>query len=159
MNFTAYDVWHAQDCLNPCVHANVMTLSPDTDSDTSRPYHHPFQYAWILGIFHADVVHTVPGSLMVFKRMEFLWVRRFEYDYRWKAGLKRCRLHRICFTPHSDLHTFGFMDPDDMIHGAHLIPAFAHSLNTSGDDSDYNYYYVNRYVSDLQAGNMADFLL
>ena len=46
-----------------------------------------------------------------------------------------------------------------MIRGAHLIPAFAHGETTSGDDSDFNYYFVNRYVSDLQAGNMIDFVL
>ena len=91
--------------------------------------------------------------------MEFLWVQRFEYDYRWKAGLKRHRLHQICYTLHSDPCAFGFMDPDDLIHGAHLIPAFAHSQTTSEDDSDYSYYYVNRYVSDLQAGNMTYFVL
>jgi len=81
----------------------------------------------------------LPGSQAVFKTMEFLWVRWFKYDYGWKAGLKRCRLHRVSFVQQGDYHAYGFLDPDDVIHGAHLIPAFAHGQS----NDDYNYFYVN----------------
>jgi len=71
--------------------------------------------------------------------MEFLWVRWFEYDYGWKAGLKRRRLHRVRFVPQGEAHAYGFLDPDDVIRGAHLIPAFAHGQT----NSEHKYFYVN----------------
>jgi hypothetical protein len=56
-NFTTYDVRRDQDCLNPDTYADVMMLSRETD-----PNAHPYWYARILGVFHADVLHTGPHS-------------------------------------------------------------------------------------------------
>ena len=126
--------------MNPRVHSEIMTLSPESESESEDSRHwHPFRYARILGIFHVDVVHAVPGSQAVFKTMEFLWVRWFEYDNRWRAGLNRRRLHRIRFVQQDHMQAYGFLDPDDVIHGMHLIPAFTHSQN----NNEYNYFYVN----------------
>jgi len=52
---------------------------------------------------------------------------------------------------------FGFLDPDQVIRGVHLIPAFAHGrtdhymgpsfIHREEDgDTDWRYFYVNMYV-------------
>ncbi|KAE9403281.1 hypothetical protein BT96DRAFT_815333, partial [Gymnopus androsaceus JB14] len=40
VNYTTYDMRHAQDSINPCMHPHVMVLSDDDD--------HPYCYACIL---------------------------------------------------------------------------------------------------------------
>jgi hypothetical protein len=128
-----------------------MTLAPEADAS------HPFAYAQILGIFHADVVHNVAGASTIPQPMEFLWVRRYRIDNTWRAGSKRKRLHRLEFLPDTDPNAFGFLDPDEVIRGAHIIPAFASGttsellaarsvgrLPRDGlDDEDWKKYYVN----------------
>jgi hypothetical protein len=50
---------------------------------------------------------------------------------------------------------FGFLDPQHVVRGVHLIPAFAHgrtemllppsiARSTSDDNEDWTFYYVNR---------------
>ena len=56
VNYTTYDVHRAQDTINPRTdHCDIMLLAP-LDSA------HPFLYACILGIFHANVIYSSPGS-------------------------------------------------------------------------------------------------
>ncbi|KAI6039572.1 hypothetical protein EDC04DRAFT_2521488, partial [Pisolithus marmoratus] len=59
------------------------------------------------------------------------------------------------FPPMNDHGTFDFIDPANILHGCHLIPAFtkgrSHSDCTSlspitRDSDDWNYYYVNRFA-------------
>jgi hypothetical protein len=131
-----------------------MMLAPDDGVD--NPDQHPFTYARVIGVFHVDVVHNVPGASTVPQSIPFLWVRRFRLDRRFKGGFKRKRLHRIEFLPDSDPAAFGFVNPDEVIRGAHLIPAFAHgptervpytSLARRKDEfDDWAYHYVNLYV-------------
>jgi hypothetical protein len=132
-----------------------MYLAPDGDES------HPFSYAQIIGIFHADVVNTAPGANPKPESMEFLWIRRYKLDRTWRGGLKKKRLFRLEFLPEADPDAFGFLNPDEVIRGAHIIPAFARGttedLLSSGsigclprpgltDDQDWRYYYVNLYV-------------
>ncbi|KAJ7673060.1 hypothetical protein DFH06DRAFT_53284 [Mycena polygramma] len=155
VNYTSYDVRRGQDCLNPRTHSDLMVLAPDGDTS------HPFSYAQILGIFHADVVNTAPGADPNAQSMEFLWVRRYRLDSTWRAGFKKKRLHRLEFLPDTDSNAFGFLNPDEVIRGTHIIPAFARGKTTellaSGsagrlphngltDDEDWRYYYVNFFV-------------
>ena len=60
--------------------------------------------------------------------------------------------------PSDDAEAFRFLDPDDIIRGSHLIPAFAHgselnsrvpSVANNGKQA-WNYYYVNWCVTLLQ---------
>ena len=62
VNYTTYDMRRAQDSLNPRIpgHADVMVLSPENDEDNEDP--HPYWYAHILGIYHANVRHMGPKS-------------------------------------------------------------------------------------------------
>lgn len=152
LNYTTYDVRRGQDCLNPRTHSDIMYLAPEGDTS------HPFLYAQIIGIFHADVVNTAPGESPVPQVMEFLWVRRYRIDPTWRGGFKRKRLFRVEFLPDSDPDAFGFLNPDEIIRGSHIMPAFASGRTedflSSGslgrlprdgltDSQDWRYYYVN----------------
>ncbi|KAJ7728797.1 hypothetical protein DFH07DRAFT_969711 [Mycena maculata] len=132
-----------------------MYLAPEDDET------HPFSYAQIVGIFHADVVNTAPGANPKPEALEFLWIRRYRLDHTWRGGFKRKQLFHLEFLPDTDQNTFSFLNPDEVICGAHLIPAFAsgttEELLSSGsighlprprltDDQDWRYYYVNMFV-------------
>ncbi|KAF7326767.1 hypothetical protein MVEN_02595700 [Mycena venus] len=132
INYTTYDVRRGQDSMNPRTHADIMMLAPDDGA--ANPDQHPFTYARVLGVFHVDVV------------------RYFRLDRNFKGGLKRKRLHRVEFLPDFDPAAFGFVNPDEVIRGSHLIPAFAHGITDQFPPSlcrrkdeldDWKYHYVN----------------
>ncbi|KAF7359981.1 hypothetical protein MVEN_00725000 [Mycena venus] len=155
VNYTTYDVRRGQDCLNPRTHSDVMYLAPEGDTT------HPFSYAQIIGIYHADVLNTADAANAQLQSMQFLWVRRYRLDRTFRGGFQRKRLHRLEFLPESDPNAFGFLNPDEVIRGAHIIPAFAHGctaelltgesigrLDRDGleENEDWRYYYVNFFV-------------
>lgn len=152
VNYTSYDIRRCQDSMNPRTQANIMTPAADLDPDTGlSPTGHPFAYARVLGLYHADIIHSVVGRRPSVHTMEFLWVRWYKIDTRHRAGFASRRLHRVELVSEDDPSAFGFVDPDDVIRGVHLIPAFAHG--TIDGNSDYlasasghllwKYYYVN----------------
>lgn len=99
-----------------------MMLSDESESG------HPYLYARIVDIFHAEVGYKEPGrSICKFNRMEILWVRWFTFDSSFPCGFAAKRLPRIQFVQHTDddMDTFGFLNPDYILRGAHLIPAFS----------------------------------
>ncbi|KAJ7105541.1 hypothetical protein C8R44DRAFT_639148, partial [Mycena epipterygia] len=152
VNYTSYDVRRGQDSMNPRTHADVMRLAPEDGPEDQ----HAFTYARIIGVFHVDVIHSVPGASTVPVPISFLWVRNFRLDHRFKGGFARKRLHRVEFVPDSDPTAYGFLDPDEVIRASHLIPSFAHgptprfeytSLARHKDEfDDWKYHYVNLYV-------------
>ncbi|KAK6991432.1 hypothetical protein R3P38DRAFT_3331688 [Favolaschia claudopus] len=97
-----------------------MYLAPEEENPV-----HPFSYAQIIGIFHADILNLADGPGAKIQTKEFLWIRRYRIDKTFRAGFKRRRLHRLEFLPDSDPQAFGFLDPDEVIRGSHIIPAFA----------------------------------
>ncbi|KAH7918336.1 hypothetical protein BV22DRAFT_1134671 [Leucogyrophana mollusca] len=157
INYTTYDVRRAQDVINPSTtHNNIMTLATTApDAPECFPSQHPFRYARVVGIFHANVIFTGPGTPDYNTRhLEFLWVRWYEIEEE-SAGWDASRLDRVRFLPMADEDAFGFLDPKDVLRGCHVIPAFAcgklHadgiSISRCVDDSqDSKYYYVNRFV-------------
>ncbi|KAK7450167.1 hypothetical protein VKT23_013050 [Stygiomarasmius scandens] len=129
INYTTYDVRRDQDIINPRTdHCTVMVRSPDTS-----PNVHPYWYARVLGIFHADVIwlDKAGGGVQQMERMEFLWVRWFgeEPGYRW--GIKSARLPKVGFVPGSDEYAFGFLDPSLVVRACHLIPDFVRGRTTA----------------------------
>ena len=158
VNYTTYDGRRNQDIINTRTHADVMVLCPG-ERDVPEDEQHPYWYARVYGIFHAHVQYTGPGSQRAkTKKMEFLWVRWFERDMTAPGGFRARRLDRVGFVDAQDPHAFGFLDPDAVIRGAHLIPAFHYGKHdeedllpqsslqrerTGEDQCDWRYYYVN----------------
>ncbi|KAF9474973.1 hypothetical protein BDN70DRAFT_814828 [Pholiota conissans] len=122
INYTTYDIRRDYDTINPRTHPFVMVASPEIKSDPSA---HPFWYAQVLGVFHADVQHTGPNSTnMAWKSMDFLWVRWLGMEPGRSFGRKEAKLPKLGFVPETDDYAFGFLDPGLVLRGCHLIPAF-----------------------------------
>jgi hypothetical protein len=157
VNYTTYDLRRAQDSLNPRIqgHGDVMVLSPENEEENKNP--HPYWYARILGIYHANVRHLGSNSKSdQSQHMEFLFVRWFGRELTPEPGWKAKRLLCLGFVPGNDETAFGFLDPAQVIRGVHLIPAFAwghvtkylpqRSVIARGlkePDEDWQSYYVN----------------
>ncbi|KAF7372504.1 hypothetical protein MVEN_00112300 [Mycena venus] len=121
VNYTTYDMRIDQDSVNPRTHADVMVIYPETG-----PGAHPFWYARVLGVFHADVLHTGPESRTNGSQsMEFLWVRWFGIEPNYRSGFKVARLPKVGFVQEDDPNAFVFLDPALVLRGCHLVPAFA----------------------------------
>jgi hypothetical protein len=95
-----------------------MVRSPETEAGA-----HPHWYCQLLGIFHANVCRVTETDYTDREPMDFLWVRWLEPGYR--AGIKKARLPKVGFVPESDPYAFGFLDPQYVIRGSHLMPDFA----------------------------------
>ena len=60
INYTTYDLRQETDTINPHTdHRNIMLLAQD---DRSSAISHPFCYARVLGVYHANVIFTGPES-------------------------------------------------------------------------------------------------
>jgi hypothetical protein len=57
--------------------------------------------------------------------MDVLWVRWFGHDANYRSGFTARRLPRIGFFDGSEDRAFGFLDPNQVIRAAHLMPAFS----------------------------------
>jgi len=119
INYTTYNVRRDEDVLHTGTsHRNVMVLNPD-----SSPSEHPFVYACVLGIFHANVIY-LGRDIMDYQaqRLEFLWVRWYKVDRHggWDAGL----LDRVHFPPINHEESFSFLDPADVLWSCHILPTF-----------------------------------
>lgn len=151
INYTTYDVRRAQDSINPNTdHRDIMLLS-----DTPNSAAHPFCYARVLGIFHANVIYNGPGLVDYQpRRLEFLWVRWFEVIESHQEQ-DACKLDALRFVPMAADDAFGFVDPIDVLRSCHLIPNFSKGKlhpdcqarsRASQDAHDAKQYYVNRLV-------------
>jgi hypothetical protein len=153
-NYTSYDVRRGQDVMNPLTsHHNIMVLADPEDNNESTS-DHPFRYARILGVYHANVVYVGHGMIDYQPhRFEFLWVRWYKNSGVVRNGWLDQKLDRIRFPPMADPDSFGFVDPSDVLRGCHVIPAFSRGklysdgkgMSTCARDSgDWAEYYVNR---------------
>ena len=159
VNYTTYDLRRAQDSLNPRTHADFMTLSHEDLDDMDPRKTFPYWFGRIMGIFHTVVMYTEPGSHCEPpqpQQMEFLFIQWFGRDLKHHGGWRNKRLHRIRFIDGDDDAVFGFLDPQEVIQGVHLIPAFHYgqmrelfppSCTACPDhdkDEDCQYFYVNQ---------------
>jgi hypothetical protein len=155
VNYTTYDVRRDRDTINTSSHPFVMVRSPETGEGV-----HLYWYAQVLGIYHAPIWTTHPAaSGNSVQQMQFLWVRWLGAEPRYRSGSQVAHLPKIGFVEATDGDAFGFLDPDLVIRGSHLIPAFhsgrTHNLmpydgstiaRTDGEKDDWVNYYVNMYV-------------
>jgi hypothetical protein len=153
LNYTTYDVRRAQDTINPNTdHRDIILLSAE-DADTPN---HQYTYARVLGIYHVNVIYIGSGvSNFRPQRMEFLWVRWFAntIDEPVQRSWVRRQLDCLQLLPVNHLDAFGFVDPANVLRGAHLMPRFAKGRqHTNGkgisecarDSQDWRQYYVGR---------------
>jgi hypothetical protein len=56
--------------------------------------------------------------------MKFIFMWWFGCDLKHYRGWRNKRLHQIGFIDGDDDAAFGFLDPQEVIRGVHLIPAF-----------------------------------
>jgi hypothetical protein len=156
VNYMTYDLRREQDCINPRTRADLMVLSHENDNER-----HPYWYARLICIFHIDVwYYGGENTLSTPKHMDVLFVRWFGRDMSFNGGFSSKCLHRIGFLTDdidSDPGCFGFIDPDQVIRGVHLIPAYAYGRTEKylgpsfarceeEGDEDWLYFYVNMYV-------------
>ncbi|KAG2033983.1 hypothetical protein BDR03DRAFT_935455 [Suillus americanus] len=136
-NYTTYDLRREQDTINPRTHADIM----------------------VIRILHLDVWYYGDKNTSTLKplRMDVLFVRWFARDVTFKGGWSAKHLHRLGFFTGDDPGCFGFLDPDNVICGVHLIPAFAHERtdhymgpsfvhHEEDGDTDWRFHYVNIFV-------------
>ncbi|KAG2336123.1 hypothetical protein BDR05DRAFT_897160, partial [Suillus weaverae] len=151
VNYTTYNLRRAQDSLNPCTHADIMVLARDQEDS------HPYWYARVIGIFHTNIRYMRQGACPAIKRVDFLWVQWFARDITAPAGWAAKRLPRVGFYDGNDESAFGFLDPDLVIRGVQLIPAFQHkhtstllgpsiARQAADKDEDWDWYCVNMSV-------------
>jgi hypothetical protein len=116
INFTTYDMRRDQDIINVRTRSDVMVLSDDEDAD------YPYWHCRVIGIMHVNVREV--GDKANFKRLDILWVRWYGLhgEYAWGCSAKR--LPRVGFGHSDDSDTLGFLDPADILHACHMIPAF-----------------------------------
>jgi hypothetical protein len=150
VQYTSYDVHRAQDTLNPRFnHHFVMVTSGDNNPD------HPYWYAKVLGIYHANIIRSDDTATRTPRRMEFLWVRWMELVE--PGSWDRCELDRVAYiSANTYRDAFGFLDPASVLRAAHLIPAFkfgrlvnhaSHILALDDlAEGDWHSYYINRFV-------------
>jgi hypothetical protein len=154
VNYTTYNVRRSQDVLHAFTsHRDIMVLAGSTDGGEAAN-DHPFSYARVLGIYHANVVYKGPGMVNYQpQRLEFLWVRWYRTVETLSAGWSARKLDLIQFPSMTEEDAFGFVDPSDVLRCCHIIPAFARGKSHADgkglsrcaqDSSDWVAYYVNR---------------
>lgn len=88
--------------------------------------------------------------------MQFLWVRWLGSEPGYRSGSRVARLPKVGFVEVNDEDAFGFLDPDLVIRGSHLIPAFYSGRTcdlmpynglTAARPADENDDWVNFYVN------------
>lgn len=153
INYTTYDVHRGQDTINPNTnHCNVMVLADSNDSDAET---HAFHYAYVLGIYHVNVIYT--GSRMLdyhARRLEFVWVQWYNHLQPY-GSWSACTLDHLSFPPITADSAFGFIDLNDIVRSCHIIPAFHRSHRhgnkrglsfSARNSSDWIMYYLNQQV-------------
>ena len=138
---TTYDRRRDQNVINPRTHADIMVLASEEDvlPDAKTPY----WYARVLGIYHTNVSYkTGEDTWSEPERLEFLHVRWFGRAGRTMGGFRQRRPPRIGFVPEDDDEAFGFVDPAQVIRGAHIIPAFKYGYSDE-ECTTWRFFYVN----------------
>ncbi|KAG2157996.1 uncharacterized protein EDB93DRAFT_1077626 [Suillus bovinus] len=151
VHYTTYNLRYKYNIINPRTHGDVMVLSGEMMPS------HPYWYVRVLGIYHMEVWLN-NGSQPVKRNLKVLFVRWLAALRSYKCGMKHTCLPKIAFMEESDPDMFGFLNPGQVIRGAHLIPVFASGHGVSslqhgtllarpgGELDDWEEYYVGIFV-------------
>jgi len=107
-----------------------------------------------MGIMHI-VARDRNSPSREWQRVNFLWVRWMGGEPGFRGGFKRRRLERVGFVADDGgLGPFGFVDPNDIIRAAHILPAFEHGRRIADPilapsfcqeaGGDWNFFYIMR---------------
>jgi hypothetical protein len=162
ISYTAYDGTRKEESVKPFLDINsgdIASRNSDhcmimlaSSEDIKIAGGHPFWYAQVLGIFHC-LAYCSPS--VEYKWLDILWVRWFGRETGFKAGPSSRCLDKIGFVEgtNSSGSPFGFVDPNDIIQSAHLMPSFHEGRisNLLGQESfvqdglgHWSFYYVGR---------------
>ena len=158
--YTTYDVRRSEDVVNPNTpHCYVMMHSNNSEEPFNTS---PFLYAQVLGIYHVNAAYVGPGMRNnSTNRYDFLWVRWF--DLVPEASSYSSTIHHaykldvLTFPSMSatKCDAFGFVDPNNVLHGCHIIPQFSKGLcypNRKGlsklaqDKNEWRQYFISRWL-------------
>ncbi|KAJ2920916.1 hypothetical protein H1R20_g16181, partial [Candolleomyces eurysporus] len=152
IKYTAYNTRRDEDIIHlDTDRCNVMLVNPEYTRGSSL---HPFFYAKVIGILHAEVgyVGSVGGFTGSYKyhTIEFLWVRWFRVCPSTDMELDKAEL-----LPLSNPESQGFIDPNQVLRACHMIPCFKSgkrypdgkgTSELAQDGTDWNEYFINRYA-------------
>ncbi|KAI0310493.1 hypothetical protein OF83DRAFT_1019709, partial [Amylostereum chailletii] len=155
VNYTTYDLRRQQDTVTPKRHADIMVLSPDDDG-TKVPY----WFACVLNILHVNVIYCRPSSTSKkAQRLDILWVWWFGLttEPAMEGGWAKKQLHAVHFILQDEDSPFSFINPDQVVRAAHLVPAFKYGMTEQRldpliackdeeKDMDWEMFYINMFV-------------
>ena len=143
VNYTTYDMRHGTDIVKPeGPRCNIMLLANHIGGTNSSNLHH-FIYARVLGVY------TGPGMQNFDARaFQMLWVRWYEVVDPGSSGWDSSTLDMLHLPPLHEDNSFGFVDPEFVLQGCHILPAFDKGKRESNvnvsrsakDNRDYLYY-------------------
>lgn len=139
INYTTYDFQRDFDSVNPRTNADVIIGSLTNETG------YPYLYGRIRSIFHVMVLDMQDRTCPVGgRRHDVALVRWFRANLAQPSGIEHKRLIPLEFVPtdEEDVEPFGFINPEDIIRGVHILNAPAHGK--SGED--YKRYYVGMRV-------------
>jgi len=72
---------------------------------------HPYWYARVMGIFHANIQHTGVAHIPEAPNYEILWLHWLGVEPGYRSGRRIAHLPKIGYVPEADKDAFGFLDP------------------------------------------------
>ena len=150
INYDSYDMGREQDSINPDSHRDIMMIAPEG-------YGHPYYYARTLAIFHVYATILRPQGTAndnaEWQQLFVCFVRWFEVDFDELAPKRPIPLRWAT----REETPFGFISPDEVLRGCHIVPALAHGRSDDAlrgysacrtdqdtDNKDYNRHIVNQ---------------
>ncbi|KAG7087202.1 hypothetical protein E1B28_013183 [Marasmius oreades] len=118
LHYNTYDIRRKAHTISTRLHPDVMVLADDT---TAREQEHPYCYARVVGVFHANVVYW---------RQDMAYEDSAAALYRFPLGSVAKRFPQIHFLPSSEYNTFAFIDPSTVLQGAYIQPSFTEGLTS-----------------------------
>jgi hypothetical protein len=154
VHYTTYDGLRGRDVVNPNYDRRFVMVQHALEDGAASS--HPWRYARVLKVFHADVALS---SSLPLQHIEFLWVRWFQTDQTHHFGAGALRLERVHYLPEVDTDATAFVLISRVIRAIQMCPAtrykvdvrrpYGRSMAHDTSEGDYHYHYVGRCVPSL----------
>ncbi|KAH6887797.1 hypothetical protein BKA70DRAFT_1461914 [Coprinopsis sp. MPI-PUGE-AT-0042] len=154
IKYTTYDVRRDEDLVHlTSDRFNIMLRNHDYKPGV--PGLHPFRYAKVIGIYHANVSYIGPlgpleGTDYTAHRLDLLCVRWYEVV----SAESPYHLDQVRFLDIASKDAIDFVDPGDVLRVCHIVPRFSQGMVHSnekdlsaflGNKSDWNSYFIMRF--------------